>query len=282
MPTSNSTPGRTAEIPSGFPRAWVEFVNPSDLTEVIKADLTWLTSRWTCLYGQGTCPGIYAERPNDGCCTLGAHYADAADEKRVERWAKELTPDDWQFYKRGQKRVSETDDEGERKTRVVDGGCIFLNRPGFPAGPGCALHTLALRLEKPITETKPDVCWQLPIRRLFREVERNDGTTYTEVTITEYERHGWGAGGHDFDWYCSSNPEAHIGVQPLYLSCADELTALLGTKGYAQLARYCEERVASAPDPTQQMAAHPATTAALIVDADTLRLSARSAGSTTA
>ena len=101
MPSSNSTPGRTAEIPTGFPRASVEFLNPSDLTEVIKADLTWLTSRWTCLYGQGTCPGIYAERPDDGCCTLGAHYADAADEKRVERWAKELTPDDWQSTNAG-------------------------------------------------------------------------------------------------------------------------------------------------------------------------------------
>jgi hypothetical protein len=232
VPTRKSSAGRAAEIPAGFPRAWVEFVNPSDLSEVIKADLTWLTSRWTCLFGHGTCPGIYAERPDDGCCTLGAHYADAADEERVRRWAAELTPDDWQFHKRG---------------------------------------------DKPITETKPDVCWQLPIRRLFREVERNDGTTYTEVTITEYERHGWGAGGHDFDWYCSSNSDAHIGVQPLYLSCADELTALLGNKGYAQLARYCEERIASAPDPMQQMAAHPATTAALIADADSLRLSARAA-----
>ena len=74
MPTKNASARRAAEVPAGFPRAWVEFVNPSDLTEVIKADLTWLTSHWTCLYGQGTCPGIYAERPNDGCCTLGAHF----------------------------------------------------------------------------------------------------------------------------------------------------------------------------------------------------------------
>ena len=25
----------------------------------------------------------------------------------------------------------------QRKTRVVDGACIFLNRPGFPGGAGC-------------------------------------------------------------------------------------------------------------------------------------------------
>ena len=26
------------------------------------------------------------------------------------------------------------------RTRLVDGACVFLNRPGFPTGPGCALH----------------------------------------------------------------------------------------------------------------------------------------------
>ena len=55
----------------------------------------------------------------------------------------------------------------------------------------------------PPVETKPNVCWQLPIRRLFREVDRGDKTSYTEVTITEYDRRGWGEGGHDLDWYCS-------------------------------------------------------------------------------
>ena len=30
--------------------------------------------------------------------------------------------------------VVEKDDEGDRKTRVVDGACVFLNRPGFAGG----------------------------------------------------------------------------------------------------------------------------------------------------
>ena len=60
-------------------------------------------------------------------------------------------------------------------------------------------------------ETKPDVCWQLPLRRQFRDVTRGDQTTYTEVTLGEYVREGWGPGGHDLDWYCTSNTEAHIG-----------------------------------------------------------------------
>ena len=57
-------------------------------------------------------------------------------------------------------------------------------------------------------------CWQLPIRRQFRTVTRTDETTYTEITIGEYGRDGWGPGGADLDWYCSSNTEAHHGVRP--------------------------------------------------------------------
>jgi len=33
------------EVPLDFPRAWVEFVDPADPEQVIRADLTWLTSR---------------------------------------------------------------------------------------------------------------------------------------------------------------------------------------------------------------------------------------------
>jgi len=128
-----------------------------------------------------------------------------------------------------------------RKTRVVDGACIFLNRPGFPAGEGCALHVLAFDQGRSIVETKPDVCWQLPLRRQFRVVTRTDDSTYTEVSIGEYGRDGWGPGGHDLDWYCTSNTEAHVGTEPVFRSSRDELVALMGPAGYALLAQLCEE-----------------------------------------
>jgi hypothetical protein len=247
------------EVPLDFPRAWVEFTDPDDESQVIRADLTWLTSRWSCLFGLGRCPGIYADRPDDGCCTLGAHYADTADEKRVRRYAQKLTAKQWQYRATGRRDgISETDDEGARKTRVVDGACIFLNRPGFAAGPGCALHAYALATGTSIVDTKPDVCWQLPIRRLFREVERTDGSTYTEVTITEYERRGWGPGGHDLDWYCSGNSDAHIAAAPVFESSRDELVALLGEAAYDVLAQLCERRMAE-PRAVDQLAGHPAT-----------------------
>jgi len=235
-----------------FPRAWVEFTDPVDADQVFRCDLTWLTSSWTCIYGSG-CKGIYAGRPDDGCCTLGAHFSDKDDEKRVKKWAAEQTAEDWQFH--GAKKTTEKDDEGDRKTRVVDGACVFLNRPGFPAGAGCVLHQLALRKGLPITETKPEVCWQLPIRRTYRHVERPDGTEYLEISVGEYDRRGWGEGGHDLSWYCTGNTEAHVASSPVYLSGHDELVALMGEAAYAELVRLCDERVAAGNRP----APHPAT-----------------------
>jgi len=254
---------RVPEVLLPFPRAFVEFVDPADADQVFRCDLTWLTSRWTCIFGAG-CQGIYADRPDDGCCTLGAHFADTADEKRVAKAVRRLTTAQWQHKPEarsgGWVELEPADQvaEGEepaRKTRVVDGACIFLNRPGFPAGAGCALHLLALDEGRSFVQTKPDVCWQLPLRRQFRTVTRSDDTTYTEVSIGEYVREGWGAGGHDLDWYCTSNTEAHIGTQPVYLSNVAELTELLGAPAYAELVRLCRDFEARRSDALS----HPAT-----------------------
>lgn len=245
------------EISLEFPRAWVEFADPAEAgdapEQVFRCDLTWLTSRWTCIFGRG-CAGIYASGPDHGCCTLGAHFADRDDERRVRAYVKELTPETWQHAREGRRRWVETDEDGMRKTRVVDGACVFLNRPDFPGGYGCALHALALRTGRHPLETKPDVCWQLPIRRTYRTVERPDGTSYLEVSIGEYDRRGWGAGGHDLDWYCTGNSDAHVATDPVYVSYGPELAELMGAEAYAELVRQCEQRLGAGRLP----APHPA------------------------
>jgi hypothetical protein len=242
------------EVDLVFPRAWVEFADPADDSQVLKCDLTWLTSNWMCIFGQG-CQGIYADRPYDGCCSLGAHFSDKADEKRVRKFAKQLDPTTWQFHDVGRKSGwVETDDEGDRKTAVHEGACIFLNRPGFEGGEGCALHGMALGAGRHPLETKPDVCWQLPIRRTFRDVELPDGTSYTEVSIGEYDRRGWGPGGHDLDWYCSGNTEAHVAATPVYVSNAPELVEMIGQDAYDELVRHCEAHLRS----RSALAIHPA------------------------
>src|SRR3978361_604119 len=92
------TPHRLVDVPEVdlvFPRAWVEFQDPTDPEQVFRCDLTWLTSSWTCIFGNG-CQGIYADAPDAGCCTLGAHFADKADEKRVAVWVGRLDDATWQ------------------------------------------------------------------------------------------------------------------------------------------------------------------------------------------
>ena len=259
-----------SEISAGFARDWVEFTDPNDESEIFKCDLTWLTSNWTCIYGTG-CKGVFADQPNAGCCTEGAMFSDAADEAKVLEIAKQLTPEIWQFFDeakdaQGNLNIAEVDEDNERKTRTVDGSCIFLNRKGeFPTF-GCVLHHFAEQNDLKSLEVKPDVCWQLPIRRSFetREVGERD---YSVTVIGEYERLAWGDGGEDFDWYCSSDSDAHVGTQPVYLSNADELKALMGSENYQILKEICDQRMegiklAAARSLPLFVIQHPATVAA--------------------
>ncbi|GAA2157236.1 hypothetical protein GCM10009845_00530 [Pedococcus bigeumensis] len=233
------------ETPLDTARIWVEFTDPADSGQRFRCDLTWLTSSWTCIFGSG-CQGIYAGRPDDGCCTLGAHFTDDDDIKRVKKVVKELGEDEWQLHPGSTKLGAWTEKEDDAlKTKVVDGACIFLNRPGFPAGAGCALHQHAVLTGKEPHTVKPDVCWQLPIRRTYRKVELPDGSSWQEVSITEYDRRGWGPGGHDLDWYCSSNPEAHVGREPVFRSNRGELVELMGEAAYGELEIRCEAHLAS-------------------------------------
>ena len=139
------------EAPLDLARTWVEFTDPDNPRQRFRCDLTWLTSRWTCVFGTPACRGLYAGRPDDGCCTLGAHFTERDDYRTVRAAAARLGPDEWQFHDLAHRhgvlaRRGWTErEDGAHKTRVVDGACIFLNRPGFPAGAGCALHQRAVR-----------------------------------------------------------------------------------------------------------------------------------------
>ncbi|WP_175500098.1 MULTISPECIES: hypothetical protein [unclassified Streptomyces] len=238
--------GASDEKGLDFPRAWVEFPDPADEDQVFRCDLTWLTSRWTCVFGSG-CQGIQAGRADDGCCTLGAHFSDEDDEKRVATHVARLTPDLWQFHDEGTAAGGwvQLDEDGDRQTRRWKGSCIFQNRPGFAGGAGCALHILALREGREPLETKPDVCWQLPVRRTYDWVERPDDTKVLQVSIGEYDRRGWGPGGHDLHWWCTSATSAHGAGEPVYVTYRPELTELMGEAAYGVLVELCEARLAS-------------------------------------
>ncbi|PIB77509.1 hypothetical protein [Mycolicibacterium brumae] len=250
------------EVALDFPREWVEFADPDDPEHLICADLTWLLSRWTCVFGTPACQGTVAGRPDDGCCSHGAFLSDDDDRAKLDDAVKRLGADDWQYRDKGLGRKGyleedEHDGEPQLRTRKHKGACIFLNRPGFAGGVGCALHSKALELGVEPLTMKPEVCWQLPVRRSQDWVQRPDGAEILKTTITEYDRRGWGPGGADLHWYCTSDPDAHTGARPVYESYRPELIELIGENAYDALAALCRRR-----SQLGLVAVHPATTAA--------------------
>lgn len=110
---------------------------------------------------------------------------------------KKLTDEDWQFRDRGLgKKGQRVRGPAQHADPKYKGACIFLNRPGFEGGIGCALHSKALsNLGVEPWTMKPEVCWQLPVRRTQEWVKRPDGSEILKTTISEYDRRGWGEGG---------------------------------------------------------------------------------------
>jgi hypothetical protein len=218
---------------------WVSFEDPDeDRTWVV--DVTFLTSPWKCIYGEG-CKGVLtgpAPELEQGCCSYGAHLSDKKDERRVLRAAKQLRPDQFQNFERARRVGITRQQGGETKTRLVDGACIFLNRPGFPGGAGCALHRAALESGVPPRELKPEVCWQLPLRR--EDLSDDDG--HVTSTVSQWDRRHWGEAGEEFHWWCTEAPEAFVSPVPVYESLSDELQALVGKKVYKTIAKYLAGR----------------------------------------
>ena len=211
-----------------------------DCEEIVDGDVTWrldrgfLTSNWTCIWGRG-CKGILdvpAEHLNQGCCSIGAELADPEEAMTISALAATLDPEFFQLH-----HAIDTDDvfsDSERtNTKVVDGACIFLNRPGFEGGEGCGLHIAAIRAGESPTAWKPSVCWQLPIKVDWEA--SSDGRE--TATLRRWERRDWGDDGDSMHWCCTEGPEAYIGDRMVLDSLADELTEVLGETVYVELRR---------------------------------------------
>src|SRR6202023_959834 len=94
-----------------------------------------------------------------GCCSIGADFEDEDEARLIDALGATLAPARFQYH-------AEAPPEGgfaassRTHTRVIDGACIFLNRPGFSGGPGCALHLAALDAGERPRDWKPAVCSQ--------------------------------------------------------------------------------------------------------------------------
>jgi hypothetical protein len=243
-----STTRRTA--PSITDRhEWISFEDPEeDRTWIF--DVTFLLSRWTCIFGSG-CHGVLTERAPElvqGCCSYGAHFTDDADRIRTEAAIAELTDEDWQFAAVGRTHgVVEQQEDGAWTTRLHEDACIMLNRTDFAGGPGCALHQAAARRGLRHMDLKPEVCWQLPLRR----IDSTDELGHVTSTVREWKRRDWSEGGQEFAWWCTEGPEAFVGESTVLVSMRDELEAMVGAPIYALLLEALAERTAPAlPHPS--------------------------------
>lgn len=208
--------------------------------EIVDGPTTWridadfLESRWTCLYGRG-CLGILpepAEHLGQGCCSLGAEL-DVGDEAMfIGALAATLHPTRFEHHADAAEGGIYADAR-RASTRVVDGACIFLNRPGFAGGQGCALHLAALDADESPVDWKPSVCWQLPLK-----VDWEAGPGDTEVAnLRRWTRADWGDDGEPMAWCCTEGERAYVGDRSVLDSLGDELEALVGTAVHVELRR---------------------------------------------
>jgi len=213
---------------------------------VWRFDTSFLTSNWTCIWGRG-CQGILpepAEHLGQGCCSVGADLGDEDESRLISALAATLDPSRFQHHAEAAERGI-FGDATRLSTRVVDGACIFLNRPGFSGGPGCALHLAAIDEGESPVHWKPSVCWQLPVR-----IHSEPGENGTEVaTLRRWERGDWGAEGETMAWCCTEGQRAYVGTQPVIESLAEELELLVGSTVFVELRRRLAAPESGAPQP---------------------------------
>ncbi len=202
-------------------------------------DAEFLASPWTCIWDRG-CHGIESASNADaglGCCSVGAELLDDDEAMTIAALAATIGPQDFQHHEQFVANGAFSDHRtpaGKRNTLVVDGACVFLNRPGFAGGHGCALHAEAERQDDAPIDWKPSICWQLPLKVETDE----DGKR-----LRGWLRSDWGPEGADMAWCCTASDEgaqAYVGDRPVIESLQEELVALLGDELVEKVAQRLE------------------------------------------
>lgn len=223
---ASSDRSEPAAGPDRPPAVFEQFTDPVDGARW-HIDVAFIDSNWTCLWGRG-CEGILEYRAadlNQGCCSVGAHLVDDEEAMLIGAVGSALDPSRFQQHTAAIELgvLAEGD---QPATRVVDGACIFFNRPGFHGGEGCALHLAALDEGDSPMDWKPSICWQAPLK-----VDHNDDGSRT---LRPWNRTDWGPDEH-LAWCCTENntapdsgPSAFTGPEPVGRSLHTELSGLVG------------------------------------------------------
>lgn len=231
---------------------WIEYTlsgrSGTDGEDLLRfrVNVSFLLSKWTCIFGQG-CPSVLltGATKDTGCCQIGVHMKKGQEYKRVKHYVNQLTGDDCDnidsIHTRGFAYRETDEDQVEQgykwHTRVVDGACIMSNRAGGATGKvGCALHALANRLDIHPSETKPDICWQIPVA-ISEEYDEN--LNQTTVTIDGTSGHVWGhsttSSSDSPGWWCVESPEAYVADDMVFRTNQYEISKQIGDDAYAEL-----------------------------------------------
>ena len=115
-------------------------------------------------------------------------------------------------------------------TRLVDDACIFLNRPGFAGGAGCAFHIAALEPRR-----RPHDAQARGVLAAARCAGRTRSTT---TRATSPRSSASGTAGTGARAAASSTggaprrPRRSSGTKPVYEEMEAELTKMVGPKAY--------------------------------------------------
>jgi len=209
-------------------------VDPVDGTRW-SVDVDFIDSNWTCIWGNG-CEGILdapSAELNQGCCSVGAQMIDEDEALRIAALGMTIDASIFQYANTAASDGVFNDPE-RSNTRVIDGACIFHNRPGFAGGQGCALHLAATQDDENPLEYKPSICWQAPLK-----VDHHDDGT---KTLRPWKRHDWDGGLESMAWCCTNKggadeelASAFVGSVPVSESLHSELRGLVGPEIAVQL-----------------------------------------------
>ena len=221
----------------GAARDWFEITVPSDDPDEqgellrLRFDVSFLLSTWKCIFGQG-CPGVLISGAMEdrGCCQIGVHMEATDDDyKRVRKYVNMLTEEDldadllkivrsgkgnngWRYQDKDGEDGESTLPGYYWHTKVVDGACVLANRAGGSTGKlGCSLHVLANRLGLHHSDTKPNICWQIP---MSVDTDYDEDTDQSTMTVTGTPASVWGSTHpHNMSspgWWCTETPDAYV------------------------------------------------------------------------
>ena len=181
-----------------------------------------------------------------GCCSYGAHFSNRKDRDHVVRAAKELSDDEWQFAKAGRKKgiyaqVREgrgrQASSGARASSTTRASSSTARVPGRRRAARCTSTPCARGRHH--SELKPEVCWQLPLRRVDEEQE--DGTVVSTLIGVRPRRLGRGRRGLRVVVHRGARG-VHRAASPCTGRWARSCARCSATKLYRQVVAYLDER----------------------------------------